>query len=85
MTSTPLTSSTHRGTPARGVPNRALWVLLIIAVVANGITSVSALPAVVGVAFGVLALVLGALLVRDHYRRRVRPGADHAPSGQSAA
>jgi hypothetical protein len=30
----------------------------------------SSLPTVVGVAFGVVALALGALLVRDHYRRR---------------
>lgn len=84
MTSTPLTSGTDQETPARGVGRRTLWVLLIVAVAANGITSVSALPAVVGVAFGALALVLGALLVRDHYRRRARTGAGHAPSGQSA-
>ncbi|GAA5115293.1 hypothetical protein [Pseudonocardia adelaidensis] len=58
----------------RGLPRPLLWVLLAIAVAANGITSVSALPAVVGAAFGVLALVLAALLVRDHYRRRARNG-----------
>ena len=56
--------------PTRGLPRPLLWVLLGIAVVANAITSVSSLPIVVGAAFGVLAIALGALLVRDHYRRR---------------
>lgn len=81
MTSTP---TTDHDTPARGVPRRLLWVVLVLAVVANGISAVAALP-VVGSAFGVVAVVLGALLVRDHYRRRARTEVDHAPSGRSAA
>jgi hypothetical protein len=47
-----------------------LWVLLGIAVTANAVASTSSLPSVVGVVFGVVALGLGALLVRDHLRRR---------------
>lgn len=58
----------------RGLPRPLLWALLVIAVAANGITSVSSLPPATGAAFGVLALVLAALLVRDHYRRRARNG-----------
>jgi hypothetical protein len=49
-----------------------LWVLLAIAIAANGITSVPSLPTVVGARFGVLALGLAALLVRGHNRRRPR-------------
>ena len=72
MTSDPTTPGTHSETPARRLPRPLLWVLLILALAANGIASLSSLPVVVGVAFGVLALALGALLVRDHYRRRAR-------------
>jgi uncharacterized membrane protein len=49
-------------------------VLLVIALAANAVTSVSSLPAAVGVTFGVVALALGALLVRDHYRTRTGGG-----------
>jgi hypothetical protein len=56
--------------PARGLPRPLLWVLLGIAVTANAVASTSSLPSVVGVVFGVVALGLGALLVRDHLRRR---------------
>jgi len=75
MTTDPATSGAQRETsapPARGLPRPFLWVLLVIAVAANAVLSVSSLPTVVGAAFGVLALALGALLVRDHYRRRAR-------------
>lgn len=82
MTSTS-TTGTHHESPARGLPRRILWVLLAVAVVANGVCSLSGLPAVVGSAFGVLALVSGWLLVRDHYRRRART-TDPTASGQSA-
>ena len=58
----------------RGLPRPLLWLLLAIALAANGVTSVSSLPPVVGAGFGVLALGLAALLVRDHYRRRPRNG-----------
>jgi Flp pilus assembly protein TadB len=73
MTSDPLDPGVQRETPAppaRGLPRPLLWVLLVIALAANAITSVSPLPTTVGVVFGVIALALGALLVRDHYRRR---------------
>ncbi|GAA0942577.1 hypothetical protein [Pseudonocardia zijingensis] len=52
------------------LPRPALWVLLVVAVVANGLTSMSTLPPAVGIAFGVLALVLVVLLVRDYIGRR---------------
>jgi hypothetical protein len=45
-------------------------VLLAIAVTANALASISSLPTVVGAVFGVVALGLGALLLRDHLRRR---------------
>jgi hypothetical protein len=48
-----------------------LWVLLIVALVANATTSLLGLPVLVSASLGVLALVFGALLVRDHLRRRV--------------
>jgi uncharacterized membrane protein len=62
--------TSNPASPARGLPRPLLWVLFAIAVTANAITSVSSLPAVVGAAFGVVAIALGALLVRDHLRRR---------------
>jgi Flp pilus assembly protein TadB len=62
--------TSNPGTPARGLPRPLLWALLVVALAANALTSVSSLPAVVGVVFGVVALGLGALLVRDHLRRR---------------
>lgn len=66
MSSTAPTTAGHRP---------VLWVLLVLAVVANGTCSLLALPAVVGAVFGLLALVFGGLLVRDHYRRRARTDA----------
>jgi hypothetical protein len=66
--------------PARGLPRPLLWVLLVLALAANAITSISPLPVAVGVVFGVLALALGVLLVRDHYRRRARMEAGGTPS-----
>ncbi|MFP5069016.1 hypothetical protein ACLFMI_05040 [Pseudonocardia nantongensis] len=66
MSSTALTTGTHR---------RVLWLLLILALAADVISAVLALPAAVGSAFGVLALVSGGLLVRDHHRRRARTDA----------
>ncbi len=69
MTSDPATPGTHGEAPARGLPRPLLWVLLVVAVAANGIASLSSLPVAVGATFGVIALALGALLVRDHYRR----------------
>ncbi len=56
--------------PQRRSTRPLLWTLLALSLTANGITSTSSLPAAVGIAFGLLALVLGAALVRDHYRRR---------------
>jgi Flp pilus assembly protein TadB len=73
MTSDPLDPGARRETPAppgRGLRRPLLWVFLVIAVTANAVTSVSSLPTAVGVSFGVVALALGALLVRDHYRHR---------------
>jgi hypothetical protein len=68
MTADPATPGAQRA--SRGLPRPLLWVLLVIALAANAISSVSSLPTVVSVAFGVLVLALGALLVRAHYRRR---------------
>jgi hypothetical protein len=72
-------SSEHREAPVPGpsAPQRRsmrplLWTLLAISVTANGITSTTSLPPAVGIAFGLLALVLGAVLIRDHYRARRR-------------
>jgi hypothetical protein len=48
-------------------------VLLVAALVVNGLTSFLAWPLAVGIASGVLALALGGWLVRDHYRRSTRP------------
>ena len=87
MTSDPTTPGAHTEAPAhpaRGLPRPLLWVLLIAAVAANAITSVSSLPTAVGVTFGVLALAIGALLVRDHYRRRARTEAG-SPSRRPGA
>jgi Flp pilus assembly protein TadB len=74
MTSDPPDPAVQRETsaPARGLPRPLLWVLFVLALAANAITSISPLPTVVGVAFGVVALALGALLVRDHHHRRAR-------------
>jgi hypothetical protein len=58
------------GTAGRTFPRPLLWTLLVVSLTANGITSISPLPVGVGIAFGVLSLVLAALLIRDHYRRR---------------
>lgn len=55
-----------------GTRRPLLWVLLIVALVANGTTSLLGLPIVVSASPGVLALGAGALLVRDHYRRHAR-------------
>lgn len=88
MTSDPLDPRVQRETPApaaRGLPRPLLWVLLVIALAANALTSVSSLPAAVGVVFGVVALALGALLVRDHYRRRARTEDGGTPSRQADA
>ena len=79
MTSNPLDPAVQRETPAppaRGLPRPLLWVLFVIALAANALTSISPLPTVVGVVFGLVALALGALLVRDHYRRRARRSDD---------
>jgi hypothetical protein len=76
MSGGPTTSTTHSesaAAPARGLPRPLLWVLLVVAVAANGTTSLLGLPLVVSATLGVLALALGALLVRDHYQRRTRP------------
>jgi Flp pilus assembly protein TadB len=83
MTSDPATPGAQRG--ARGLPRPLLWVLLVVALAANAVTSISALPVAVSAAFGVLALALGALLVRDHYRRRARTTAGGPPPGRPDA
>ena len=62
--------TSNPASPERGLPRPLLWVLLVIAATANVVTSISAPSAVVGAAFGVVAIALGALLVRDHLRRR---------------
>lgn len=64
--------NTAAGSPPRRLPRGLVWVLLLLAVAANAGASLFSLPIAVGVAFGVVALGLGALLVRDHYRRRTR-------------
>jgi Flp pilus assembly protein TadB len=79
MTCDPLDPGAHReapAPPARGLRRPLLWVFLVIALTANAVTSVSSLPTAVGVSFGVVALALGALLVRDHYRHRARTKGD---------
>ena len=65
----------HDPTPTpRGLPRGLLAALLVLVLAANAGASLSPLPDAVGVVFGVIALALGALLVRDHYRRRARTG-----------
>ncbi|MHA6631204.1 hypothetical protein ACU61A_37710 [Pseudonocardia sichuanensis] len=70
MTHDPRDTHATQAPAARGLPRPLLWVLLAVALAANALTSVSALPAAVGVVCGVAALALIALLVRDHLRRR---------------
>lgn len=80
---TPDTAATvdaAEGTPRRELPRGLVWVLLILAVAANAGSSLFSLPIAVGVVFGVVALSLGALLVRDHYQRSPAPGAGTAHS-----
>ncbi|TWF82054.1 hypothetical protein FHX44_117999 [Pseudonocardia hierapolitana] len=88
MTSDPLDPGAPRETPdppARGLRRPLLWALLVIALTANAVTSVSSLPTAVGVTFGgVVALALGALLVRDHYRHRARTGGGRPPRNPDA-
>lgn len=66
------TNSGTPATPARGLPRPLLWGLVALAVIANGLSSLSPLPTAVGATFGIIALTLGALLIRDHYRPRSR-------------
>ena len=76
MTDDPITTGPRSEAPAApsgGLPRPLLWSLLAVVLVVNGLTSVLAWPIAVGIATGVVALALGALLVRDHYRRRPRP------------
>jgi Flp pilus assembly protein TadB len=73
MPSNPTTASARDEAAAGGVRRPLLWVLLVVALAVNGITSLAGLPIAVSATAGVLALALGALLVRDHYRRRARP------------
>lgn len=80
MTSDPATPGAQRG-----LPRPLLWVLLVVALAANAGTSFSALPVAVSAAFGVLVLALGALLGRDHYRRRARTTAGGTPPGRPDA
>jgi hypothetical protein len=68
MSSEPVTPGTRRS-----FRRPLLWVLLVVAVAANATTSLAGLPIAVSATLGVLALALGALLVRDHYRLRDRP------------
>ncbi|BBH67927.1 hypothetical protein ACTI_46120 [Actinoplanes sp. OR16] len=49
----------------------ALWLLLIISLAINAVTS-SIGATVVSLAFGLITLACGAGLVADHYRRRER-------------
>jgi Flp pilus assembly protein TadB len=87
MTSDPLHPGAHRepqAPPARGLRRPLLWALFVIALTANAVTSVSSLPTAVGVTFGVVALALGALLVRDHYRHRARTGGGRPPRNPDA-
>ena len=79
MTHEPATPATDRkpAPAARGFQRPLLWVLLALALAANAITSVLSVPTAVSASFGVLALALGALLVRDYYRRRAATRAGH--------
>ena len=73
----PLDTETPHDTTAGPdvLPRRLVWLLLVIVLAANAGASLSSLPAAVGIVFGVLAVALGALLVRDHRRRRRASGA----------
>ena len=70
---------TSGSTPADSVPSPVrttspvrpvLWVLLVLSVAANAVSSVVGLHPAVGIAFGVLALAFVAALIVDHRRRR---------------
>ncbi|MGC7095364.1 hypothetical protein ACPZ19_11905 [Amycolatopsis lurida] len=77
MTTENHTPDTTGATAAKAAPRRLprglVWVLLLLAVAANAGVSVFSLPIAIGVGFGIIAFGLGALLVRDHYRRRTQP------------
>jgi hypothetical protein len=64
--STPAASPVRTTSPVRPV----LWVLLVLSVAANAVSSVAGLHPAVGMAFGVLALAFVAALIVDHRRRR---------------
>ncbi|WP_226350253.1 hypothetical protein [Pseudonocardia sp. ICBG601] len=62
-----------RTAPSRPPSRPLLWTLLVVALAANAGLSLAALPVAAAVP-GLLVLVTGALLVRDHRRRaRARP------------
>ncbi|MBW0105137.1 hypothetical protein I4I78_22155 [Pseudonocardia sp. KRD-291] len=58
----------------RLLPRPLLATLLLLSLAANAVLSLSPLPGAVGAIFGLISLAIGALLVRDHYRRRPRAG-----------
>ncbi|MDX3659803.1 hypothetical protein PV646_21085 [Streptomyces sp. ID05-26A] len=60
-------------TENRGRPRTFLWVLLVLAVVANLCATLFSLPIAFGTTSGIIAVSLCVLLVREHLRRRARP------------
>ncbi|GAB3974211.1 hypothetical protein V1634_19580 [Plantactinospora veratri] len=47
-----------------------LWTVLIVSAAANGVSSITGLPPLVGIGFGVVTLGCVAALVIHHYRHR---------------
>ncbi|WP_199853043.1 hypothetical protein [Plantactinospora sp. BC1] len=54
----------------RRVLRPLLWTVLIVSAAANGVSSITGLPALVGIGFGVVTLGCVAALVVHHYRHR---------------
>ena len=65
------------GAPTAAVERRGrlrpvLWLLLVISVAGNVVTSNIGLNIMIGIGFGLATLACGAALIVDHYQRRRR-------------